>query len=116
MAKTAVAASDNAAFSHLDLANAVRPVTDTEAAFFIQNGWVLLRGLVDPAVCRAMLEIGKPRLAAIVEGIEANDVKPGSTQMRIAENDQGTIVNIPQWCEWRGPVRAAQNEVYSGVV
>jgi hypothetical protein len=96
--------------------NAVRPVTDTEVAFFVQNGWVLLRGLVDPDVCRAMLEIGKPKLAAIVEGSDANDVKPGSTQMRIAENDQGTIVNIPQWCEWRGPVRAAQDPVYSGVV
>jgi len=116
MAETAVAASDNAAFSRLDLANAVRPVTDTEVAFFHQNGWVLLKGLVDPEVCRAMLEIGRPKLARLVEGTEEKDVKPGSAQMQIAESDQGTIVNIPQWCEWRGAVRAAQDPVYSGVV
>lgn len=114
MTKTAAASND--AFSGLDLANAVRPVTDTEVAFFIQNGWVLLRGLVDPAVCRAMLDIGKPHLAAIVEGADSEDAKTVSAEMHNAELDSGMVVNRPQWCEWRGAVRAAADPVYSGVV
>ena len=45
----------------------MRAVTDDEVAFFRDNGWVLLRNMVDPDTCREMLERGKSRMAGLMQ-------------------------------------------------
>jgi hypothetical protein len=93
----------------------VRAVTDNEVAFFKENGWVLLRGLVAPPLCEAILERGKPRLAGLMEG---NDVKFATQEerrehMRVSgARDEGIVTDNEKWVEWRGPVRSAHDPVF----
>lgn len=95
---------------------AVRPLTDSEAEFFVQNGWVLLRGLVAPDVCHAMLERGKGRLAGHMDAGELEIQTPGGDHMKIAgAQGEGTVSNIDQWLEWRGAVRSARDPAFCRV-
>jgi hypothetical protein len=92
----------------------VRPVTDHEVAFFVQNGWVLLRGLVSPGLCALLLERGKARLSPLIDATDHRRDQPGGKQMRMAESEgEGTLTNIHQWCEWRGAVRSARDPLFS---
>ena len=100
----------------LAAAPAVRPITDHEVAFFVQNGWVLLKGLVPPDQCRAMLERGKARLAPHLEAAHLDLDAPGGDHMKVASaGTEGTVSNLAQWLEWRGPVRAAHEAVFEAV-
>ena len=92
----------------------VRAVTDHEVAFYLQNGWVYLPGLISPELAGAMLERGKARLGAFVEAGERGHQQLGGDQMTMAKAEsEGTLANIHQWCEWRGAVRSAHDPVLS---
>jgi hypothetical protein len=54
----------------------VRAVTDLEVAFFRENGWVLLPGLISPELSEAMLERGRPRLAGLMGGSDVKFASP----------------------------------------
>jgi hypothetical protein len=97
-------------------ADPVRPVTDQEVAFFLENGWVLLKGLVPPPICQAMLEAGRPRLAHILEGnapaaadLDSKDV------VRTGNANEGKVTDIKQWVEWRGAVRDVRDPLFGNV-
>ena len=94
---------------------AVRAVTDTEVAFFKQNGWVALRGLVSPELSRAMLERGAPRFEGLLQGGGA-DFARGILQIRLtADGDkgEGIVTDNSKWIEWRGGIRSAHDPVLS---
>jgi nitrite reductase/ring-hydroxylating ferredoxin subunit/ectoine hydroxylase-related dioxygenase (phytanoyl-CoA dioxygenase family) len=95
----------------------VRPVTDTEVAFFEQNGWVFLPGLVKPELCRAALEEGKRRLAHLVNntGVEVVDPLEKRATVGIAGAEEGTVNDIKIWVEWRGATRAARDPYFSRI-
>ncbi len=96
----------------------VRPVTDSEVAFFEQNGWVLLRGLITPEQCNAMLDRGKPRMAGLLGGDQGVSAFDSSTRERMTvagARGEGTITDIKQWVEWRGSVRDARDPAFCAV-
>jgi hypothetical protein len=99
-----------------EIPDAIRAVTDNEVAFFDQNGWVLLRGLVKPALCRTALEHGKPRLADFMKG-NNQIVEPAKQRkvLSVSGTDKGLVSDIKQWVEWRGPVRSANDPVFAGI-
>lgn len=93
----------------------VRHVTDTEVAFFKENGWVLLRGLVSAGLCRAMLESGRPRVGDLMggQGHEFATPEEKRAHMTLAGKAEGTITNNKKWVEWRGAVRNAHDPAFS---
>jgi ectoine hydroxylase-related dioxygenase (phytanoyl-CoA dioxygenase family) len=96
----------------------VRPVTDSEVAFFEQNGWVLLRGLITPEQCNAMLDRGKPRMAGLLGGDQGVSAFDSSTRERMTvagARGEGTVTDIKQWVEWRGSVRDARDPAFCAV-
>jgi nitrite reductase/ring-hydroxylating ferredoxin subunit/ectoine hydroxylase-related dioxygenase (phytanoyl-CoA dioxygenase family) len=95
----------------------VRTVTENEVAFFEQNGWAFLPGLVNPDLCRAALEEGKRRLAAVLNASEVKLVDPLEQRktLSIAETEEGTVADIMIWVEWRGATRAARNPYFSRI-
>lgn len=93
----------------------VRAVTDTEVGFFQENGWVLLRNLVDPDLCRQMLERGRPRVASLLNGTKAGfaSAEEKRAHMTVAGATDGTITNNAKWVEWRGATRSAKEEAFT---
>lgn len=94
---------------------AVRPITENEVAFFEQNGWVLLKSLVSPDLCRAMLERGKPRMAELLggdQGVSALETSTRKNMTASAGRGEGTVIDIKQWVEWRGAVRDARDPAF----
>jgi hypothetical protein len=93
----------------------VRAVTDTEVAFFHENGWVLLRSLVAPELCRAMLDRGAPRLEGKLDGTDTHFDTPEALRAQLTVSraeGQGIVTDNKKWVEWRGAVRAAHDEVF----
>lgn len=115
MATTSITSATDGETSTQDI---VRPVEDNEVAFFKENGWVLLRGLVPPEACHALLERGKPRFAGLMQGSDAKPVTPEERHggMLVSEaRGEGTVLDNDKWVEWRGPVRSAQDPVFGSV-
>lgn len=48
-----------ATLSELDVASAVREVTDEEVDFYTEHGWVMLEGLVDPDLALELLDVAQ---------------------------------------------------------
>jgi hypothetical protein len=102
-----------------DVEDDVRPVTDTEVAFFKENGWVYLPGLVRPDRSQAMRERGAPRLAGLMHGgnVQFDTPEALRAQLTVANAEgQGVVTDNKKWLEWRGPVRAAHDEVFEEAV
>lgn len=95
----------------------VRPVTDEEVGFYHEHGWVLLRGLVSPEQCRAMLRHGRP----VIEGVEQTGGESGAIAgipknlELAASSGKGKVTEVAQWVEWRGAVRDAHDPVFGAV-
>lgn len=64
-----------------------QPFSPTEFAAFEAQGFVIVRGLADPALCAELLAVGKDHLARAVEPIEyeADTHYPGAPTSRNAE-------------------------------
>jgi ectoine hydroxylase-related dioxygenase (phytanoyl-CoA dioxygenase family) len=85
-----------------------------EVAFFEQNGWVLLKGLVSQEVCRAILEQGKPRLGELMRGTDTDFATPEDRRehMTVSNAEDGIITDNKKWVEWRGAIRSAHDPVF----
>jgi phytanoyl-CoA dioxygenase PhyH len=94
---------------------AVRAVTDTEVAFFHQNGWVLLRELVSPDLCREMLEHGKPKVSRLMQGSDADfaDADEKREFMKVSASKGGTLIDNKKWIGWYHAIRSGNDAVLS---
>jgi hypothetical protein len=93
----------------------VREVSDTEVAFFHQNGWVLLPELVSRELCQAMLERGAPRFANLMKGSDTTFSTPEALRAQLTVSraeGEGIVTDNKKWVEWRGAVRAAQDPLF----
>jgi ectoine hydroxylase-related dioxygenase (phytanoyl-CoA dioxygenase family) len=93
----------------------VRPVTDAEVAFFQENGWVSLRALVSPEVCKAILERGRPRLSRLMKGSDrdfSSDEEKRHSMSASASNE-GSIIDNKKWIGWYHPIRSGNDQILS---
>jgi hypothetical protein len=96
----------------------IRAVTDDEARFFADNGWVFLPGLVDPGLCKAMLERGTPEIdradtPAGQWSMPTDDLLAKMSEMAAGGSD--SVMEIGQWVEWRGAIRALHDPAFTHV-
>ena len=101
-----------------EMGEGIRAVTEDEAASFDANGWVLLRGLVPPATCKALLEQGRPRFSGLFgeNAAPALSGKAAVEKMTMANAaSDGLLTKASHWAEWRGAVRAAHDPAFSGL-
>jgi ectoine hydroxylase-related dioxygenase (phytanoyl-CoA dioxygenase family) len=80
----------------------IREVTDGEAAFYRENGWVVLRGLMAPELAGEILQNAKDRMGERADA-EMPDNRPGimNPQLRAL------------WNDWQNP--AEENDFFRSV-
>lgn len=96
----------------------IRAVTDREVADFHDNGWVMLKGLIAPELCEAMLARGRPEIAkASGEAGKASAPTEELLERMAQSGAQGsdTVTEIGQWVEWRGALRALRDPAFARV-
>ena len=96
----------------------IRAVTDEEIAFFAEHGWVFLRGLVDPALCKAMLDRGKPEIARAETPVGQWSMPTEDLLAKMGAQAAGggdVVTEIGQWVEWRGAIRALHDPAFTRV-
>jgi hypothetical protein len=88
---------------------AMRDVTDDEGAFFRENGWVKLEGLMSPGLAAGMLEAVRDLL------LDAKgDVPADLTDL--PKDPAERIFDAGQWRDWHFPARDDHMEPLHGVV
>ncbi len=96
----------------------IRAVSDDEVTHFVENGWAVLRGLISPELCKAMLDRGRPEIESV--GGEAGKTALPTEELLEQMGQAGakgtdTVNEIGQWIEWRGALRALRDPLFSRV-
>jgi hypothetical protein len=91
----------------------VRAISDLEAKFFVENGWVLLRQLVSAELCGAILDRARPRLVGLMKGTEDDFATPEEKRkfMSASASEQGAVIDNKKWIGWYHPVRRGRDPV-----